>query len=246
METEPGPALEILGPDGRRRRVQLHGDRVTIGRFGDVNDIALTPDPQRLVSGRCHCFVELKGRRWRIVDDDSTNGTIVRRGENSCKLRGEELLHDGDVIEIIASFPIGQPPTYWQLTFCHPGQTVPVASACEARLEYDWLQEQAFRITGTNREEITDMRPQVHQLLRCMLNRNRENDNTPVLCRHDELIVEIWPREKALRSHEDLRRLVLELRRCIELDSASPRFLQTVRSFGFRLDPRPSPGRLAP
>ncbi len=246
MEAEPGPALEIRAPDGGRRRVPLRGDRVTIGRLGGVNDIALAPDPQRLVSGRCHCFLELKGRRWGIVDNDSTNGTFVRRGEDLCELRGEKLLHDGDVIEIIASCPTGQPPSYWQLTFCHPGQTVPVASACEARLEYSWSQERAFRITRSEREEITDMRPQVHKLLRCMLKRNLDNGDTPMLCRHDELIAEIWPREKELRSHEELRRLVMELRRCIEVDTANPRFLQTVRSFGFRLDPRPAPKRPAP
>ena len=202
MEVEPGPALDIRAPDGRRRSVQLRGNRVTIGRREDANDIALTPDPQRLVSGRCHCSVELEGRRWSVVDNDSTNGTNVRRGEHIYEVRGEELLRDGDVIEIIASFPTGQSPTYWQLTFCHPGQTVAVASACEARLEYDWLQEQAFRIIGTGREKIEDMRPQVHQLLRYMLNRNREHDDTPVLCRHDELIVALWPGEKELRSHD--------------------------------------------
>ena len=243
IDTEAAPALDIRSPDGGRRRVRLRHDRVTIGRLTDVNDVALTPDPQRLISGRWHCAVELKGRSWSVVDNHSTNGTFLLRGEHLQAVREHEPLHHGDVIHLIAGFSPGEQPTYWKLTFCHPGQTVPVATVSEARLEYDWSQARPFRITATAREEITGLRPQVHQLLRFMLARNRANDDTPVLCGHEELIAEIWPHEAVTRSREELARLAMELRRCIELDPANPRFLRTVRGFGFCLDPRPSQGR---
>jgi DNA-binding winged helix-turn-helix (wHTH) protein len=101
------------------------------------------------------------------------------------------------------------------------------------------VQAKLFRIVGAKREEIGELRPQVHQLLRYLLKRNRANNDVPVLCSQDELMEAIWHGEP-LHTREELNGLIHELRQKVELDPSKPRFVQTVRRFGFRLDPRPS------
>ena len=60
--------------------VELRGGRVTVGRLPEENDIALQPDPERLVTRAGHCTLEREGTRWFVVDGGSVNGTYLRRG----------------------------------------------------------------------------------------------------------------------------------------------------------------------
>ena len=48
--------------------VALTGARITVGRLADVNDIALQPDPQQLVTRVAHCTFEREGERWFLID----------------------------------------------------------------------------------------------------------------------------------------------------------------------------------
>lgn len=41
------PYLEVTGPGGEHFRVEITGERVTIGRYKEFNDIGLDPDPHR-------------------------------------------------------------------------------------------------------------------------------------------------------------------------------------------------------
>ena len=231
--------LEVRGPGGERSEFVLTRERATIGRLPELNDIALQPDPDRYVSGRWHCLIERDGHTWRIVDNGSTNGSFLRREAVMHEVRGTEPLIDGDVICILARLREDEEPEYWEITFRNPLQTVRVAGGpVPARLEYDRVQAKLFRIMGTTREEIHELRPQVHRLLRYLLARNRASDDVPVLCSHDELMEEIW-QDEPLHTREELNGLIHELRQKVELDPAEPRFVQTVRGLGFRLDPRP-------
>src|SRR5437868_53520 len=94
----------ISGLDGATiASVPLHGARVTVGRLPDVNDIALDPDPQRLISRAGHCTFEQHGRAWFIVDGGSVNGTFLRRGPSLRRVVERIALHDGDVVCVLAS-----------------------------------------------------------------------------------------------------------------------------------------------
>jgi hypothetical protein len=65
----------VVGPAGTAlHAVALSGTRVTVGRLPDVNDIALEPDPELLVTRDSHCTLEREGSGWSIVDGGSVNG----------------------------------------------------------------------------------------------------------------------------------------------------------------------------
>lgn len=237
---EQQPALYVHGPGCPDFKVELEGERVTVGRLDGVNDVVLGPDPGRYVSGKWHCLVEREGRSWRVVDNGSTNGTFLRREGAMWEVRSAAELTDGDTICLLATLPEQGEPAYWELLFSNPLQTTPAAAGPRAaRLEYDWVQAKLFRIAGAQREEVPELRPQVHRLLRYLLKRNRGNDDAPVLCSHDELIEAVW-QDEPLHTREELHGLIHELRQRVELDPSEPRFVQTVRGLGFRLDPRPT------
>jgi hypothetical protein len=236
------PSVEVRSPDGESSTIALTGERATVGRLPGVNDIVLAPDPDRYVSGKWHCLIELEGRVWRVVDNASLNGTLLRRGDDEVEVRKAEALSDGDVIRILARLSESAGPSYWELVFRNPVQTMPAPGtgrAGTARLEYERASARLFRIVETDREELANLPPQVHRLLRYLLERNRANDDMPVLCSHDELMEAIWG-DDPLHSREELNGLIFELRRRIELVPGQPRFVQTVRGLGFRLDPRPT------
>lgn len=75
-----------------------------------------------------------------MLDDGSTNGTFLRRGGAVVEVRGAETLVDGDIVCILASLDDGPKPSYWELAFRNPTQTVPVEGREGlTRLEYDWV-----------------------------------------------------------------------------------------------------------
>lgn len=234
------PSLEVRSPGGEVATVGLTAERVTVGRLPGVNDIVLDPDPDRYVSGKWHCLIERDGRVWRVVDNASTNGTFLRRDGRVVEVRDAAALVDGDVICILASLGESAQPSYWELGFRNPAETVRVeARPGVAQLHYDWVAARLFRISRAGREEIADLRPQVHHLLRYLLKRNRANGDVPVLCSREELMHAVWE-DDPLHTPEELNGLIFELRRGIELDPKQPRFVQTVRGMGFRLDPAPA------
>ena len=80
MELGSSAEVVVTGPGGTvTGSFPLGGRRVTVGRLADVNDIALEPDPELLVTRSAHCTFEREGERWLIVDGGSVNGTFVRR-----------------------------------------------------------------------------------------------------------------------------------------------------------------------
>src|SRR5215813_60409 len=95
------PSLQILGPGGQQFYVELTKDRITIGRFEQLNDIALTPDPQQRVTRQCHCAVERDARGWWVVDTGSVNRTLVQRGAVRKVVQGRAALIGGDRILIL-------------------------------------------------------------------------------------------------------------------------------------------------
>jgi DNA-binding response OmpR family regulator len=236
------PYLKILGPDGQESTVELTKERVTIGRFRDFNDVSLEPDPQQLVTRKAHCAVERDAEGWWVVDNGSVNRTFLRRGQTVEIVIGRAQLTDGDVIRVLGRLAEGNEPAYWELTFLDPLKTQRAFQVSSVRhLEYDWIQARLFRVDGPDREEIQGLRPQEHKLIRYLDQRNRANDNTPVMCTFDELISAIWG-DEPYHTEGELTHLVWELRQKLEPDPKEPCFLQTVRGLGYRLVTRPLAG----
>ena len=236
------PYLDITGPNGQHFVARLSGERLTIGRLPQFADVALQPDPQRLVS-KMHCLIEQAGGGWWLVDNGSTNGTYLQRGETRERVRGRIRLFDGDIVSILAQLPDSTDPTprYWEMIFRDPIQTVQLRVPTGSSLDYDWIQARLFRIDGGRRVEINNLRPQEHKLIRYMLERNRANGNVATLCEYEELISAIWGDEPG-HTTQEVTGLVSELRTKLEIDSKKPQFLKTVRGLGYRLHADPNAG----
>jgi FHA domain len=242
MSDSPPPAWEtgldarliVHGPDGdERERFDLAGDRVTIGRLASLNDIALEPDPQQLVTRQEHCALERAGSRWFVVDTGSVNGTYVRRRGDLERVRGRIELADGDAVCIVASLSEDRKPTYWELDFDDRGRTRGASLAPRpACLAYDGEQARLFLVQGSSRQEIP-LRPQTHRLVRFMAERNAAGEGAPVLCTHAELMEAVWADEPR-HTREELNKLFWELRRKLEPLGAEELF-ESERGLGYRM-----------
>src|SRR5256714_10811311 len=103
-ERRRGAEVVVSGPEGAvLTSIELSGKRVTVGRLPEVNDIALQPDPELLVTRANHCTFEPEAHRWSIVDGGSVNGTYLRRGGSMRRVEGRAVLHDGDVVCVLGS-----------------------------------------------------------------------------------------------------------------------------------------------
>ena len=58
------PYLEITGPEGQQLTCELSKERLSTGRLTDLNDIAIEPDPQQLVTRMAHCSIERLAGAW--------------------------------------------------------------------------------------------------------------------------------------------------------------------------------------
>jgi len=234
------PYLEITGPENQQSTCELTKERLSIGRLTDLNDIALEPDPQQLVTRMAHCSIERLAGGWWVIDNGSVNKTFLRIAETVKIVEGRASLSDGDAILILGKLTDEGKPLYWELRFRDPMKTFRAEVAPRlAYLEYDWIQARLYRVEGLNRSEIIDLRPQEHKLVRYMDQRNRANGNVPVMCTYDELIKAIWGDEDFGHTENEINRLVWELRQKAEPDQKVPRFLETVRGLGYRLVTRP-------
>ncbi len=233
------PCLDVHGPGGQHFNVELQKDRVTIGRFDLYNDIALEPDPQQLISRKVHCAIERGTDGWWVVDNGSVNRTFMRRDGEVDMVVGRAPLKEGDCILILGKLAENGEPSYWELAFSDPMGTRPAGYMQPvAYLEYDWIQAKLFRVDGSNRQEIHDLRPQEHKLVRYMDQRNRSNGNIPVMCTFEELLFAIWG-DEAHHTETEVNHLIWELRQKLEPNPREPRFLETVRGLGYRLVTRP-------
>lgn len=233
------PFLAVRGPDGQQFTVELAQDRVTIGYGATINDVALDPDPQRLISRKVHCALERDALGWWVLDNGSRNGTFLRRGAEMEQVRGRALLSEEDAICILGLLTEAGEPRYWELTFRDPLGTKPAGQAPRvAFLEYDWIQARLFLVESASRQEIRELRPQEHKLIRYMDGRNRANAYAPVMCTYEEIYEVLWGTEP-LHTKGDINKLFHELRQKLEPDPSIPQFLETIKGLGYRLVTRP-------
>jgi DNA-binding winged helix-turn-helix (wHTH) protein len=244
-----GAEVVVFGPDGAEQaRVVLSGTGVTVGRLPDVNDIALQPDPQLLVTRAAHCTLEREGTRWFIVDGGSVNGTFVRRGSSLQRVLERTALYDGDVVCVLASITEANERRFFELAFQIPGdpqatrpaplpEAVPDSTTAAACLSYDLHQARLILVRGGERHEI-QIRAQAHRLVRYMAERNAAS-GAPALCAHDELMRAVWA-DEPMHTRVELARLVWEVRRKLE-PFAAQHLIENERRLGYRLRTCPTP-----
>jgi Transcriptional regulatory protein, C terminal/FHA domain len=227
-----GQTAEVVvsGPNGDApETVVLSGNRATVGRLPELNDIGLQPDPQRIVSRAGHCAFEREGRVWFVADGGSVNGTFLRRGSHLQRVDGRTALRDGDVVCVLASVDENGERRFFELAFhaeADSQATRPALVADEACLRYDPAEARFFLVQRGEQHEIP-IRAQAHRLVRYLAER------APALCTHDELLRAVWA-DEPLHSREELAKLVWELRRKLEPFGAE-HLIENERRLGYRL-----------
>jgi DNA-binding winged helix-turn-helix (wHTH) protein len=233
--------VAVFGGDGASiARLRLSRDRVTVGRLPDVNDIALEPDPELLVTRAAHCTLERDGGRWFVVDGGSVNGTFLRRGSELERVDGRAALRAGDVICVLASVTGPGERRFFEIAFDESGdsqatRTAPiheVATPSVECLSYDTNEARFVLCRNDERHEI-EIRAQAHRLVRFMVERNSAAGGAPVLCTHDELMHAVWA-DESLHTREELAKLVWELRRKLEPFGAA-HLIENERRRGYRM-----------
>lgn len=233
------PFLLITGPDGNQFRVEVTTDRVTIGRSDLFNDIALEPDPQQLISRKIHCMLERQPDGWWVAHNGGVNLTYVRRGSAVEIVEGRTRLYEGDSIRLLGAYTDTGELRWWELTLHDPMGTQPAKHAPRPmHLQYDWLAARLFRVDGVERQEIRDLPPQQHKLVRYMAKRNQDNGHVTVCCLSEDLIVAVWG-ESSEHTDEELATLIFRLRQSLEPDPHAPCLIETVKGLGYRLVTRP-------
>jgi DNA-binding winged helix-turn-helix (wHTH) protein len=239
--SERGRTAEVVvsSPDAERQAtVELSGDRVSVGRLTGVNDIALEPDPELLVTRAGHCTFEREGSQWLVLDGGSVNGTFLRRGGALQRVHGRALLRDGDVVCVLASVAQGGERRYFELTFQSTGDSQATRAVLADQsspgscLSYDTGEARLLLVQGGDRHEIS-IRAQAHRLVRYMVERNAAGGGGPALCTHGELMHAVWA-DEPMHTREELAKLVWEVRKKLEPFNAE-HLIENERRLGYRL-----------
>ena len=230
MESHAAPSVVVAAPEGEEPSTfELSGERVSIGRLPAVNDIALEPDPELLVTREAHCTLEHEGAHSFVVDGRSVNGTFLRRGGELRQLTERTALHDGDVVCVLASVEDPQNQKFFELAFQAPADsqaTRPALKTMAQCLSYDAEEARLVLVSGAERHEI-EIRAQAHKLVSYMAERS------PALCTHEELMEAVWG-DEPMHSREELAKLFWELRKKLEPFGAEE-LVENERRRGYRL-----------
>jgi hypothetical protein len=232
MESRSAATVVVSSPEGRQpAALELSGDRMTIGRLPELNDIALEPDPEHLVTRAEHCAFERSGSTWSIVDGGSVNGTYVRRGGELKRVEGRLPLRDGDVVCILGSMNHQDGARYFVLAYETTADSQATRAAAtpepaEECLSYDADEARLTLVMRGQRHDL-HIRAQAHKLVAYMAERS------PALCTHAELMDAVWG-DEPMHSREELAKIVWELRKELEPYDAG-HLIENERGLGYRL-----------
>ncbi len=232
MESRSVATVFVSAPDAADpERLELAGDRVTVGRLPELNDIALEPDPEHLVTRGEHCAFERSGSTWTIVDGGSVNGTFVRRAGELKRVEGRLPLRSGDVVCILGLMDHQDGARYFELEYettadSQATRAVESPEASEECLSYDADEARLVLVSRGERHEL-HIRAQAHKLVAYMAERS------PALCTHAELMDAVWG-DEPMHSREELAKIVWELRKELEPYEAG-HLIENERGLGYRL-----------
>ena len=232
MESRSAATVIVSAPDGAgAQRVDLSGDRVTIGRLPELNDIALEPDPEHLVTRAEHCAFERAGSTWAIVDGGSVNGTFVRRAGELKRVEGRLPLRNGDIVCVLGSMDHQDGARYFELEYettadSQATRAVREPDATEECLSYDEDEARLVLVAHGERHEL-HIRAQAHKLVAYMAERS------PALCTHAQLMDAVWG-DEPMHTREELAKIVWELRKQLEPYDAG-HLIENERGLGYRL-----------
>ena len=218
MDKIEKPVLLIHEGEKAGQRWTLQSDLTVVGR-GNECDLLL---PERQIS-RQHIRIRRSGSQYIIEDLDSKNGTWV----NSQVLKGEQLLQDGDEINLAMAVKLVFMETEATAPIARSdGHTVSGITASGIRLD-----REARRVFVSNRELDPPLSLPQYRLLELLI------DLKGGVCTREQVITAVWPDVMSDGvSEQAIDALVRRLRdRISEIDSQH-HYIITVRGHGFRLD----------
>ncbi|HEY5640869.1 MAG TPA: FHA domain-containing protein [Dehalococcoidia bacterium] len=203
-----GPeAYVVVTGEGTQREVhRLRSVPATIGRSPDSD--VLVNDPR---VSRSHARIDFAGGTFVIEDLGSTNGTTL----NGEPISAPEVLTDGDVLSLaglLAEFQVNAP-------------TVVVGAPTPASgLQIDLSTHEVS--VGGKRVELS---PKEFLFLAALY------QHSGSVVAHADLAREVWPEVAGGVPDENIHQLATRLRRKLEDNAGGPRYVLTVKGFGYRL-----------
>jgi DNA-binding response OmpR family regulator len=210
----------LVAPDGelKGKRWILDADEFIIGR-DPTCDLSI---PDRQVS-RYHARIRNTGQGYIIADMGSKNGTHL----NGARIEDQELLQDGDEIQIAVAM---------KLVFVGTESTIPltVEDMTEQGIGRLRMEIQAHRVWIHDQEIDPPLSPPQFRLLELLY------ENPGRVVARDEIAKHVWPGTEGVGvSDQAIDALVRRLRdRLADIDPDYD-FIMTVRGHGFRLKNQP-------
>ncbi len=214
MQPGPLPLLVIRRQDASPIQIEWAKPTLTLGR-DTTNDIVI----DHPLASRRHARLETDGSLYAVRDLDSTNGTFV----NGDRISGTVVLHNQDRVWIADTEIIFNDP--------EATQKGPLPAEILRRLQ---TAEEAIRLDGRAKEVYIEGKKLTPPLtvkefqLLDLLYRNKGQ-----VISKDDIAKNVWDYE--VYDYNAIDALVYRLRQRIETDPSSPRFLVTVRGFGYKL-----------
>jgi hypothetical protein len=218
MQLGPAPLLIIRRQDSSPTQLEWGESALAIGRDG-ANDIVI----DHPLASRRHARLERDDNGYLVRDLDSTNGTYV----NGDRIEGARALHNQDRIWVADT----------EIVFNDPEATqkgpLPVEILRRVRAA-----EEAIRIDSRAKEiyiqgKLLDppLTVKEFQLLELLYTHKGQ------VISKDEIAKNVWDYE--VYDYNAIDALIYRLRQRIEGDPGNPRFIVTVRGFGYKLVSQP-------
>lgn len=213
MNASPVPRLRIRHPESAEVQIEWHRDVITIGR-DQQNDIVITHP----LASRRHATLERDSTGYIVRDLKSTNGTYV----NGEVIADVYRLNSDDIVIVGSSEIIFVDPDATKRGNLALFSFKPMAIESEINIDDD---AKTIHIKGILLDPPLTVKE--FQLLHLLYRRQ-----THVISK-EEIAKAIWDYE--VYDFNAIDALVYRVRQRIEIDPAMPKYLVTVRGFGYKL-----------
>lgn len=218
MQDGPAPLLIIRRQDASASQVEWIRPVLTIGR-DNANDLII----DHPLASRRHARLERDEQGYVVRDLESTNGTYV----NGERVEGARALHNQDVIWVADVEIVFSDPEATQKGPL-PLEVLKRVRAAEDSLRLDSRAKEVY-IAGKLVEPPLTVKE--FQLLELLYTHKGQ------VISKDEIARSVWDYE--VYDYNAIDALVYRLRQRIEADTGNPRYIVTVRGFGYKLITQP-------
>ncbi len=146
------PELQVSAPDGTERRFPLEGRPISVGRSDECDVVIAEPR-----ASRRHCTFKPLGGGWRVVDDQSSNGTwLGGKPILAARLQAGDEVEIGETVLTFddAAGAGATAPTVQRVRRPRPASApwgllaIPVVAIALAALAASWAGREEDRISG--------------------------------------------------------------------------------------------------